>query len=63
MYIIVCTSCTGCNSEAIAVFENEPTEEQIEKVKEAAGDLWCIRSKIYHVTDGEIAKGEIYDYS
>ena len=60
MFVVVCTSCRDCNSQAVAVFEKEPTPEQVDEVSESIGGMWCIQSKIYNVPDGEIVKGEIY---
>ena len=50
-----------CCSLHFSCFANEPTEEQVDEVKEEIGGMWCIQVKIYNVPDGEIVKGEIYD--
>lgn len=61
MYVVVCTSCGDCNSQAVATFANYPTEEQIDKVKESIGDMWCIQQKVYNVPDNEIVEGKLRD--
>jgi hypothetical protein len=59
MYVVVCTSCVNCNSQAVAVFANKPTEKQVEEVKESAGGMFCIHSEIYDIPEGEIVNGSI----
>ena len=60
MFVVVCTSCRACNLQAVAIFDSEPTQEQVDEVSESIGGMWCIHSEIYDVSDGEIATGEMY---
>jgi len=62
MFVVVCTSCKDCNSQAVGLFTNEPTDEQIAEVKDSIGGMFCINSKVYELEDGEIVAGEISEY-
>lgn len=60
MFVVVCTSCRDCNSQAVSIFENEPTQEQIDEVLESIGGMQCINSIVYELTYEEIITAEIY---
>ena len=60
MFVVVCTSYRDCNSQAVAIFDSEPTQEQVDEVSESIGVMWCINSITYELNYGEIVTGEIY---
>ena len=50
MYVVVCTSCPNCNSQAVAIFSQKPSQEQIDKVAESIGGMRCIQDRVYRVS-------------
>ena len=60
MFIVVSTSCKDCASQGVGVFEKPPSKEEIDKVEQAIGGMYCIYSQIYEVKEfGDVAPDSI----
>ncbi len=59
MYVLVCRSCEDCGSTSVGLFEEIPTEEQIDEAEDLIGGMWCIASKVYKLNIGEITEEEL----
>lgn len=60
MFIVVCISCEACNSQAVSLFANEPTDEEVDNVADSIGAMFCIRKNVYEVSENEIVTDKIY---
>lgn len=59
MFIVVCTACRDCGScQAVGLFPNKPTDDEVRKVNDSIGGMWCIRIKTYELSEGEIVINE-----
>jgi len=59
MFVVVCISCTECNEQAVGLFTEKPTKEQIDEIKDCIGGMRCIVSHVYELSDGDIRTSPI----
>jgi len=55
MYIVVCTSCLDCGSQAVGLFAVKPSDMEIYEMRRSIGGMYCIQDKVYEVEAGEFA--------
>ena len=61
VWVVVATSCQGCNSLAVQVLDHVPDEGNIAAVKDEAGGMWCISTRTLEVeVNAEPQETEIY---
>ena len=54
MFIVIAISCSACDSRSVGLFNNMPTKEQIQAVKDEIGDMYCIRDYLIEIQPEEI---------
>jgi hypothetical protein len=42
----------------VGLFPNKPTDDEVRKVNDSIGGMWCIRIKTYELSEGEIVINE-----
>lgn len=59
MFVLLCQKCNSCGGEmAMKMFHENPSEEQIEEVKQALGGNFCINNYVFELRDDEIVLKE-----
>lgn len=54
MYVLIGISCKDCDRNAIQILENEYTKEDVEKMRELLGGMYCITYHCIEINIGEI---------
>lgn len=55
-WVVVAAACRDCGSDtAIRILSTEPTDKQLEEVRDALGGMFCIQTNVVQTDiDGEI---------
>lgn len=59
-FVIVATACSDCNEQAVALFYNQPTTEDLKRVEEEIGGMWCIKTRIFKREWSDDAGHEVF---
>ena len=44
MFVVIVTSCNDCNLQSVGIFENKPSQADIDEVDKRNGGMRCNRS-------------------
>ena len=59
-FVLVCSSCSECNKQAVGLFDHDPTATEVAEVSNKIGGMRCIDDKVYQLIVGESTGGELY---
>jgi len=53
MFLIIAQSCSSCNLQTVKLFNEIPSEEEINNAKSYLGNMYCIKVKILDLSKTE----------
>ena len=53
MYVILSRSCDGCNKTSLTALMKKPSDDEIHRIENELGGMYCIRTEIVQLKMGE----------